>query len=121
MLDAFGGDFLKPVGKGPIQGRAYSNIEAAADKRQPQRLARLLRQLDANAAENTLARFKDDSAGPRMLLEAPPFGSEVRGIRLVERRVMLKAALSGCATVTVQTALSFGRRLGFRKAAWHTA
>ena len=104
MLHALGGDLLQTFLDLAIERRAHFHIKSAPDERQPQRLGGQLSQLHADAAQDTFARFKDDSAGLELLFKLATFAAKPAGVRAIDLGVMLEHAVPARMTVTMQTA-----------------
>ena len=112
MPNAFVSDLLQALLDRMVHRRGDSHIKSSTDKRQAQGLACEFRKLHANAAEDALAGFKNNSTGLQLLLKSAALAPKAAGVRSILFRVMLKQAVPGRAAIAMQTARCFAA--GFR-------
>ncbi len=62
MLDTFRRDLLQPFLNRVVERHRYSDIEASANERKPERFTGHFGELHANAAQNALAGFENHTA-----------------------------------------------------------
>jgi len=112
LLDTFLGDFLEAFGDRSVHGRGELDIEAAPDEGQTEGFGGQFGELDADATADAFAWLEDDAAWLEVLLEGAAVGAEPVGIGAVDLGVVLQDAITGGATVAVETASGFTGCLG---------
>jgi hypothetical protein len=116
MLDASGGDFLETLGDGAIKGSSDTDVEATPDKGQPEGFTSLLSQLDADAAENAFARFKENLTVLEVLFERTALIAKAIRVCPINLGVFLEFAVTDSPAIAMETAAGFERRLVAAKA-----
>ncbi len=94
MSNTFGRHFLQAVFDLAIEGRGHAHIKPAADEREPQRLRGHFGELYANAAQNALARLKNDAARLKLLFKLTPLRPEAIRVCAIRLGVVLKYTIA---------------------------
>ena len=103
MGDAIGGDFLQPVGEVAAERGGDLDVESPAHERESERFGGLAGDLDADAAEDALARFEQHVTRMEFLAEGAALPGEPAGLGAVDLGVVLQGAVSGSPAIAVET------------------
>jgi hypothetical protein len=121
VFDAIGGDFLETVGEGVMKWRGDLDVESASHEGQAERFGGLFGDMNADAAEDALARLEDDMGGMTLLVKEAALSGESIRVCAVEFGVVLEVAAALGAAVAVKTTGGFAPGLvGGESRVWTT-
>ena len=109
MFHTFGGAELQSFFDRFVEGSCDTDVEAAADKGQTERLGGELGQANADTASDAFAGLEDDSAWLHELRKFSTLLAVTTGVGTICLSIRLQGAVTGGAAVTVQATRGLGR------------